>query len=290
MIDRQVRQVAPLRADQGTEQRRTFSEFINQPNIVLLGDPGAGKTYLFRSSAAATGGEFLTVRNFLNGPPSSGQETLFIDALDEKRAGRGDDDVIDRMVQKLLAHPPDKVRIACRASDWLGASDLAAFQLYFDQHGGVVVLSLQALSSDEQKAILQTQGIDDPLSFLNEATERGVEDFLVNPQNLIMLADVVSSGEWPKTRTKLFDTSTRLLLSEHNPEHARRDEGIYGPDELRAVAGAVCALRLISDVEGVSLSDQDTNPDYPSYRTTGLSDAGKVRAALGRRLFADGHR
>jgi predicted NACHT family NTPase len=128
MIDRQVRQVAPLRADQGTEQRRTFSEFINQPNIVLLGDPGAGKTYLFRSSAAATGGEFLTVRNFLNGPPSSGQETLFIDALDEKRAGRGDDDVIDRMVQKLLAHPPDKVRIACRASDWLGASDLAAFQ------------------------------------------------------------------------------------------------------------------------------------------------------------------
>ena len=285
MANRQVRQLMPLPADEDTERPRTFSEFIDQPNIVLLGDPGAGKTHLFRSFTAAADGIFFTVRNFLNSPPVPDGATLFIDALDEKRAGRGDDDAIDGMVQKLFASPPGKVRISCRERDWLGASDLAAFQLYFDQHGGVIVLSLQALSVDEQKGILLTQGIDDPDAFLNEAAQRGLEDFLTNPQNLIMLAQVVRSGDWPKTRSELFETFTRLLLTEHNPERARAGEGVYGADELRATAGAACAVRLISDVAGISLSDQNDNPDYPSYRTIGLLDSGKIRAALGRRVF-----
>ena len=266
MANRQVRQLMPLPADEDTERPRTFSEFIDQPNIVLLGDPGAGKTHLFRSFTAAADGIFFTVRNFLNSPPVPDGATLFIDALDEKRAGRGDDDAIDGMVQMLFASPPGKVRISCRERDWLGASDLAAFQLYFDQHGGVIVLSLQALSVDEQKGILLTQGIDDPDAFLNEAAQRGLEDFLTNPPNLIMLAQVVRSGDWPKTRSELFETFTRLLLTEHNPERARAGEGVYGADELRATAGAACAVRLISDVAGISLSDQNDNPDYPSYQ------------------------
>jgi len=70
MTDRQ--QAAPLPADHDRETRRIFSEFTDQPNIVLLGDPGAGKTHLFRSFATATSGKFLTVRNFLNSPPGSG--------------------------------------------------------------------------------------------------------------------------------------------------------------------------------------------------------------------------
>jgi len=182
MTDRQVRQLVPSPGDIDRETRQIFSDFSDQANIVLLGDPGAGKTHLFRTCAAATGGEFLTIRNFLNSPQTKAGATLFIDALDEKRIGRGDDDIIDKLVQKLFSDPPAKVRISCRERDWLSESDLAAFRPYFDQHGGFVVLRLEPLSLEDQRAVVLRTGVANPDSFLEEATARGLTEFLTNPK------------------------------------------------------------------------------------------------------------
>jgi predicted NACHT family NTPase len=134
---------------------RPFTEFSGQPNIVLLGDPGAGKTHLFRAAAAAEQALFIAARAFLNTPVSVLRgNALFIDGLDEKRAGRGDRDTVDALVTKLFDVAPPKVRISCLGADWLGASDLAAMAPYFDQQGGAVLLHLESLSQDEQLAVL----------------------------------------------------------------------------------------------------------------------------------------
>jgi hypothetical protein len=288
MSDRSVRQIAPLSNSDDTVQRRPFSEYSDQPNIVLLGDPGAGKSHLFNEFAQSSGGTFLSARTFLNTPSFSEYDVLFIDALDEKRSGRGDQDTIDAMVQKLFHVGLKKVRISCRERDWLGETDLAAFRPYFEKHGGIVVLGLEPLSENEQRAVLKMHGMADPDSFLTEAATRGLEDFLVNPQNLIMLAKTVESGNWPTTRKELFETFTLLLLEEHNSERSRSGDGVFTADELRDAAGAVCATRLIADVEGISLTERDSDPDFPSYRSLGFMDTEKVRAALGRRVFISG--
>jgi predicted NACHT family NTPase len=104
---------------------RPFSAYLAETNLVLLGDPGAGKTHLFKQAAAAEGCRLLTARTFLVTPPDrlAGQD-LFIDGLDEKRSGRGDRDTIDAMVEKLFNVRPRKVRISCRAADWLGVSPI----------------------------------------------------------------------------------------------------------------------------------------------------------------------
>ena len=290
MTDRNVRQISPSPKGEKEQHPLPFSTFARKANIVLLGDPGAGKSHLFRESAAACGGRCLTARAFLNIPEFPPDAVLFVDGLDERRGGRGDRGTVDIIVQKLFAAAPARVRVSCRTVDWLGESDLAAFQPYFDYSGDAVVLSLERLTPEEQRAVLAAQGITaaDASGFIQEAEARGLAEFLENPHNLINLVDAVKTGSWPATRYDLFRLSTRLLLSEANDEHARMGGGVYSVDELRETAGAICAARLISDVAGISLLDRDGDADIPSYRSLGFLDVAKSQAALGRRVFEAG--
>ncbi|MCZ5918244.1 hypothetical protein O5287_10520 [Escherichia coli] len=267
----------------------SYQELVRTfPNIVLLGDPGAGKTHLFRQFAGLGEANYLTVRHFLSGVPIDNQKALFIDALDEKRSSHNSSDVVDDIVQRLFSQTPQKVRISCRSQDWLGESDLSAFLPYFERTGGYVVLHLQQLSREEQTAILHAHGIEHPEKFLEEAEKRSAYEFLHNPQNLLMLAEAVKEGNWPRTRSELFHSATQFLLTEHSKEHTRKNSGIYTCDELEHPAGAICALRILSDVSGISLLPNDIRPEYPSYRTIPFFSHEIIRATLSRRVFSTG--
>ncbi|MCZ8779404.1 hypothetical protein OM280_09230 [Escherichia albertii] len=286
MLNRQVRQIQPQ--ENKESQTKTFGDYSEFPNIVLLGDPGAGKTHLFKQFAAKNGATYLKVRQFISGIPLDGFQTLFIDALDEKRSGHNSDDVIDDIVRSLFSLRPQKVRISCRSQDWLGESDLSAFLPYFERTGGYVVLHLQQLSREEQTAILHAHGIEHPEKFLEEAEKRSAYEFLHNPQNLLMLAEAVKEGNWPRTRSELFHSATQFLLTEHSKEHTRKNSGIYTCDELEHPAGAICALCILSDVSGISLLPNDIRPEYPSYRTIPFFSHEIIRATLSRRVFSTG--
>jgi hypothetical protein len=134
----------------GRDARTLFSEFQEHANIVVLGDPGAGKSHLFRYFAEREVGKFLTVRSFLNVPTVTAAGPLFVDALDERRSGRSDHATIDALVQKLFSANPAKVRISCRAQDWLGETDLATLRDCFDVNGGYVVLGLDELAVEDR--------------------------------------------------------------------------------------------------------------------------------------------
>jgi hypothetical protein len=298
MADRNVLERSPNQKNDETHGPRPFSAFADRSNLVLLGDPGAGKTHLFQEAAAASGARYLTARHFLLAPVTSTDTPLFIDALDETRSGRRDQDAINTLVQKLFAVVPPKVRIACREADWLGDTDRAAFDTYFQEHGGVTELQLRALSPAERQTVLMAERntgdaatAAEAINFLKEAERRGLEEFTLNPQNLLMLWDAVRSRSiWPKTRKELFELSTSLLLSEHNRTRQRSGVGIFTQEELRDAAGALCAMRLVSDVEGISLQESGDRGDFPSYRSLPFIAPEKSLAALGRRVFVAGGR
>lgn len=283
MTDRKLLQLSPRTGTNAPPVCLSFTSLEPTRNIVLLGDPGAGKTHLFKSGAKAVGGRYMTVRTFLNVPAIWGETTLFLDALDEKRSGRGDDSVVDAIVQKLFVCPPAKLRISCRAQDWLGESDLEAFGSYFHENDGVTVVSLSALTEPEQRNVLNEHGFRDIDGFLAEASERGLSEFLNNPQDLMMLATAVADGKWPSTRLELFNESTRLWLAEQNREHSRRDN--YSAEVLRSAAGALCALRLISDIEGFALEHHGLDDAHPGTGQIPFLEPPIVQAALQRRVF-----
>jgi hypothetical protein len=99
---------------------------------------------------------------------------------------------------------------------------------------------LEALTPGERRAVLTDNGMSqaEADALLREAEERGLAEFLDNPQNLLLLRRAVQSGAWPTTRRDLFEMATRLMLREANPEHARTGGGVYTGEELRLSAGA----------------------------------------------------
>lgn len=178
-MDRIVRQIHPeAREREGSAERR-LSEFLTQPNIVLLGDPGAGKSHTFRELAPACGGRYLPARKFLTLPVRNTAEVLFIDGLDEKRGGRGDRDTVDALAAKLIEADPAAVRISCRVADWLGESDLVSLEPFLEGRGGMVVLALEALTPGERRAVLTGNSMSqaEADALLREAEERGLADF-----------------------------------------------------------------------------------------------------------------
>ena len=168
-----------------------LSGYANAAAYVLIAEPGGGKTTAFKTEAASQGGVYVTVRNLLTfeDKPEWHDTTLFLDGLDESRAGTEDGRrPLDDIRKKLnrLGSPP--FRLSCRWADWMAATDKEALK-DISPDGAVTVIRLDPLSEQNIKAILaNNHGVEDPDGFVKAARERGVHLLLRNPQNLDLMA------------------------------------------------------------------------------------------------------
>ena|SRR5207248_2853063 len=146
----------------GGEIDGTFAEFETEDAIILLGDPGMGKTTLFRHTANTN---YTTIRNFLIDPHVAAGEALFLDALDEYRTIASGQDASAEVAKALCSLKKPRFRLSCRAADWFGAPDQEALSVA-SASGRVVVLELCPLSRDEiLNAVQEIRTSDTILSF-----------------------------------------------------------------------------------------------------------------------------
>jgi hypothetical protein len=229
-------------------------------------------------------------RAFLTLPVRNTGEVLFIDGLDERRSGRGDRDTVDTLAVKLIEADPAAVRISCRVADGLGKSDLVSLEPFFEGRGGMVVLALEALTPGERRAVLTHNGMSqrEADALLLEAEHRRLTEFLHTAKPPAAAPRGPVGRVARATRRDLFEMATRLMLREENPDRATVGSGLYAGEELRLPAGSALAARLISDMEAISLADQEGTETTPSYRTLPFFEPGKIMAALGRRVFEGG--
>jgi len=280
------------------------------PAYVLLGDPGSGKTTEFEQEGWALGGaaEVVTARNFITlelaNHPEWRDRTLYIDGLDEMRAGATDarspfDEVRRRLEQ--LGRP--NFRISCREADWLGLSDLQALTAV-SPDDCVIVLRLDPLNPASARelleSVLESAGSHlDVQEFVDEALRRGVHSMLSNPLTLTLLAEAVGwGGDWPSGRLETFDSARKRMASEQNKEHravarsAHSPATVTNPGTLGDAAGYMCALILLAGKLGFSFGPEEPTSPFVSFDDLEVSGAAldrpsreSLRAALGTKLF-----
>ena len=291
IVSRTCTEITAKDADQYQDKvSHPLEAFRDTPAYVLLGDPGAGKTTAFEAERkACTDGHRISARRFIRGHldkhPEWRDKTLFIDGLDEVRAGGGDPrNLLDQIITKLerLGKPP--FRLSCRTFDWLGRNDHKELADIY-QDVGLKILQLDPLKRPDIAKILRTRpDIVDAEAFIAAAQDRGVEGFLSNPQSLNLLVDVVTqSGEWPKSRLELFEKACFQMAHEPNDEHAHAAPTL-APGRLLDIAGRLCAIQLMTGTEGYTRHGQPDD-DYPALDSSSDGYPDGLRPALSTMLF-----
>jgi len=254
--------------------------------VVLLGDPGSGKTTAFDQESKATGGKYISARDFMtfDASPEWRGRTLFIDALDETRAGKRDGRTpLDEIRVRLSRMDLPSFRISCRDADWLGASDRESLR-QVARNGNLSVFRLDPLTEDQIVEILLGETISNPQDFLLSARKHGLHDLLGNPQTLKLLAKASAGRGLPDSREEVFRLSCKTLIEEHNQEHqAASRQTMPATTLLLDAASYLCAVYLIADITGFTMSES-TDGGVVSVQDISRENL-PLREALGRNVF-----
>jgi hypothetical protein len=264
---------------------------------VLMADPGAGKTDVFKTLSQAGRGTYVSARDFVELElQPNWTAPLFIDGLDEMTAGNAAGSTALGLIRtKLDKLGTPKFRISCREADWRGSTDSAALQRLVAQ-GGFLELHLEPLIRPQSVSLIAhwlQSDIATATAFIREAEDHDLEGLLDNPQTLRMLFKAVATNanRWPNSKTQTYEMACAQLAREHNDDHLAANHHRALPDDqvLRA-AGYLSAILLLSGdatialqrqadpkVGTVALPELAISPDAPAISV--------CRAALQTRLF-----
>ena len=275
----------------GLADARPLSAYRAKSAYVLLGDPGSGKSTEFKRESEALGdaAHYVTARNFvrrdLDSRPEWQDRILFIDGLDEMRAGLSDARVpLDEIRSRLERLETPSFRISCREADWLGPNDRRSLE-EVSPDSAITVLLLDRLSDEAARELLGAHVSGRADVFEDEARRRGLGGMLGNPQALKMLADAVEhGGAWPESRLETLDLACRKMATEHNDEH-QAVEPIRSAEATLDGAGRLCALLLLCGREGYTLAPGGDRDESCTSGFVPLDDLGKASADPSRELL-----
>ena len=275
------------RVQEDAGEGRPLGCYAEHAAWVLLGAAGAGKTVAFQREAERTDACYVTARDFLAlDEPKWRTSTLFIDGLDEMRAGGHDGRTpLDGIRAKLDALGRPRFRLSCREADWFGASDrghLAAVAA----DGEILELRLDPLSDEQIRDLLAArEDVACAEAFRRSAHDAGLSALLKTPQGIdLLVRAVASSGNWPDSRLDTFESACWQLAQEQNQEHLIAEEERFATEKLIDAAGRLCAICLLSNRMGFARKTPSHRAEYIPLRNLGKPQKA-LAAALSTCLF-----
>lgn len=259
-------------------------------HIVILGEPGAGKSTLCEDLAKDERATLVKAGKLLRTPdPKSlvkmGQR-IVIDGLDEV-ASNTPGQAVDQLLFKLAELDyPDYV-LSCRVADWQGATNRS--KLREDYGTDPISLTIAPLSAVEARSLLQQEFPDiNAEDIVENLYARGLEELLGNPLSLILLGEATShAGTVLASRGKILEAACSAMLTEKNPAHENSIAAMAHPETLLDAAGAIAASVLLTGNSGTYTgSFSNCPPDFTPLATVEeLHGESGVEEAIRTRLF-----
>ena len=186
--------------------------------LIVLGEPGMGKTELLKAIGSEHGNAFCRATQLINRPrPETligNAERLVVDALDEV-AAQSQGDAVDLVLQKLgqLDYPP--FVLSCRLAEWRSATASSAIAEQYESTP--LEVHLEPLTRDEQLRLLtELTGEAERARVLRDHFAAFGPEFLGNPQTLELIA-ALPAHSLPSTTVELFEQAIETLRKERNP-------------------------------------------------------------------------
>ena len=287
-VPRSVKQLSQL-PDGGSDTEAVGLDSLSSvPAWVLLGEPGAGKSKAFKSEAQAAKGLYLTIADFVYSDIDEAwkDKCLFLDGLDEIRASATAQSILLQVKSKLRKLGLPNFRIACRAADWYGQSDLEEI-IGASPNGKLPIYTLEPLSTADIKRILEDNfNRSDTENFIAQAEAHGISALLSNPQTLGLTVKALGEQTWPNSRDKAYQFACEALVQEENRKH--RDQTRFQPvlkGVLLEAAGQVFATLLIADKSGVALDLSAQDDRFPALNDLEPSSPDQAVMTLDTALF-----
>lgn len=280
--------VDKLQPDERTIGEDEISTIKNP--IVILGEPGIGKSDLTKSVANSLSAVRVSAGTFSRSedlsPYAVGRPgTLIIDGLDEVSTASGET-ALDVVLKKLDKLGRPRFILSCRAADWQGLSD----RWKIEQDYGLRPVTLQILPFTQEQARSFLAGYDNVNAdkLLQEIADRGLQELVGNPLTLGLLAEVAREGQGiPDNKTELLDKASRMLVREMNPAHVNSPAAQAHVEDLLVSAGAIMAHLLLSNMVGISTGLRENLPAGFVHVSdiAGIPDAPLAQEVLKTRLF-----
>lgn len=261
-------------AGQGTTLK-TLRELSEVPCLVLLGDPGTGKSNeifaeFSRLAAPAVAGlavkrldlklrtESLIEKLVFQSPEFIGWTegkhalALFFDSMDEcwrrvPELGPVIISALEPYLKKPL--PPLYLRLGCRAAEWREEIESDLRTAFGEAKAGdkVQVWELAPLTEEDVRVAAAASGLD-AAKFLGEVKEREVNAFAAHPITLrMLLATAKEGGALGRDRAEIYQKGCTLLCRDHHQDEKGQPRLTTTVQERLACASYLAALCVLSN-------------------------------------------
>lgn len=264
----------------------TFSEvelLASSNCIVVLAEPGAGKTELLESLAQQLGTSSVSANMFVQLGDIQKNTPLVIDGFDE--LAKIDQSGIHKLLGYIRRAKFTHVVISSRSSEW-GVSATNAVKSFLEVEP--LVVKLCEFSDSEQRLIFEehTQG-EDFTTFYSEVCRFDLQALLPNPQFLKMFADAYLESERSfADKQSIFKLAIERLAREVSPTISRTYP-LLSVNQKVDFSAEVFAKLLLSGAEGISISEAEENRIYPLLTSVAGNDP-SVFNILATRFFKPG--
>ncbi|MDY4379069.1 hypothetical protein SOV92_14740 [Pectobacterium brasiliense] len=245
-----------------THDDKTYTEtelLTASTHIVVLAEPGGGKTELMKSLALKLNTSVINASVFAYVRADKENSPLVIDAVDE--VARIDQSGIHKLLALARTSKPTHVIMSSRSSEW-GLASTSIFEKILGFSPAVV--RLIEFDQNEQHAIFKHHAPEeDFFAFQTEVTRFSLDMLLPNPQFLKMFTDAyLESDRRFADKRSIFALAVERLAKEVNPDIPKSSVPLSVAQKI-SFSAEIYAKLLLSGAEGISTIDVTASRVYP---------------------------